>query len=151
MVSSTSTSSVVFPKCLQHCSDDLRSVPVLFLIHTGVVYAAFNDPLVKQSAAACIHQRTTFIPPPDWPKMVTLSGSPPKASIFSWIQIRAATRSSFPAFAEFLYFSPNVFAGDRHFFSLASSLLGHFRFKLCQMKKMFCLHPFSTPLLVFSL
>ena len=44
------------------------------------------------------------------PKMVTFSGSPPNRAILSCTHCRAATISAWPAFAEFLYFSPN---GDR--------------------------------------
>jgi len=39
----------------------------------------------------------TFIPPPDWPKMVTLPGSPSKAAMLSLTQWRASTMSSMPA------------------------------------------------------
>ena len=39
----------------------------------------------------------TFAPPPDWPKMVTLAGSPPNSAMLSCTQRSAATRSSMPA------------------------------------------------------
>ena len=48
----------------------------------------------------------TFPPPPDWPMMVTLSGSPPKLAMLSFTHWRAATQSSIPTLPECLYFSP---------------------------------------------
>ena len=66
--------------------------------------------LNRPSADGICIRSITFIPPPDWPKMVTFSGSPPNRAILSCTHCRAATISAWPAFAEFLYFSPN---GDR--------------------------------------
>ncbi len=41
----------------------------------------------------------TLPPPPDWPKIVTLPGSPPNAAMLSRTQRSAATRSSMPGLA----------------------------------------------------
>ena len=60
----------------------------------------------RSSASGIWPNTVTFPPPPDWPKMVTFSGSPPKAAIFSFTQRRASTRSAMPTFTEFQYFSP---------------------------------------------
>ena len=48
----------------------------------------------------------TFPPPPDWPKMVTLAGSPPKRPMFSFTHSSERTMSSWPTLPESLYFSP---------------------------------------------
>ena len=46
--------------------------------------AALHDALMEQAVRRRgLHQRQTFIPPPDWPNSVTFSGSPPKFAIFS--------------------------------------------------------------------
>ena len=48
----------------------------------------------------------TFAPPPDWPMMVTLPGSPPKFAMLSWTHCRDATRSRTPTLPEFLKAGP---------------------------------------------
>jgi hypothetical protein len=53
--------------------------------------------------AASVH---TFAPPPDWPMIVTLPGSPPKAAMLSRTHSRAATMSSMPALPDAANFSP---------------------------------------------
>ncbi len=60
----------------------------------------------KSSASGICPSTVTLAPPPDWPKMVTFSGSPPKQAMFSFTQRRASTRSAMPTFTEFQYFSP---------------------------------------------
>ena len=55
--------------------------------------ALWNSPL----AAGIFSSVVTFEAPPDWPKIVTLLGSPPKACALSRTQRKAATRSSRPA------------------------------------------------------
>ena len=62
----------------------------------------------RPSASGICPSTVTFIPPPDWPKMVTLSGSPPKQAMLSRTQRRASTRSAMPTFTEFQYFSPKA-------------------------------------------
>ncbi len=42
----------------------------------------------------------TFAAPPDWPKMVTLSGSPPKPATLSRTHLKARTMSSTPVLPE---------------------------------------------------
>ena len=61
----------------------------------------------RPSAAGVCISVQTFMPPPDWPNSVTLSGSPPKPAMLSWIHCSAATISALPALPEFAYFSPN--------------------------------------------
>lgn len=53
----------------------------------------------------------TLIAPADWPNSVTLSGSPPKAAMFSCTQCRAATWSSSPQFPR-AWLSPVLGTGD---------------------------------------
>ena len=60
----------------------------------------------RSSASGICPRTVTFPPPPDWPKMVTFPGSPPKAAMFSFTQRKAATRSAMPTFTLFQYFSP---------------------------------------------
>ena len=54
--------------------------------------ALWNSPL----AAGIASRALTFPPPPDWPKMVTLPGSPPKRAACSRTHSSAATRSRTP-------------------------------------------------------
>src|SRR5437764_285899 len=57
--------------------------------------------------ASCIEARVlTLLPPPDWPKIVTFPGSPPKFAMLSRTHSSAANRSRTPAFAEAEYLSP---------------------------------------------
>ncbi len=62
----------------------------------------------RPSASGIWPSTVTLAPPPDWPKMVTLSGSPPKLAMLSRTQRRASTRSAMPTLTEFLYFSPKA-------------------------------------------
>src|SRR3954447_8784824 len=48
----------------------------------------------------------TFAPPPDWPKIVTLPGSPPNAAMVSCTQRNAAIRSSMPRLPDSAYSLP---------------------------------------------
>ena len=59
----------------------------------------------RPSAAGVFIREVTLAPPPDWPKMVTFSGSPPNWAMLSWIHCRDATRSALPTLPEFQYFS----------------------------------------------
>jgi len=61
----------------------------------------------RPSAAWICSSAETFMPPPDWPKIVTFAGEPPKAAMFSCTHRRAATRSAIPALPEFSYLSAN--------------------------------------------
>ena len=54
--------------------------------------ALSNKPSVSGDAICEI----TFVPPPDSPMIVTLSGSPPKAAMLSRIHSSEALRSSVP-------------------------------------------------------
>ena len=55
--------------------------------------ALWNRPRAAGQASMAL----TFAPPPDWPKIVTLPGSPPNAAMLSRTQANAATMSSTPA------------------------------------------------------
>ena len=48
----------------------------------------------------------TFAAPPDWPKIVTFAGSPPKNAMLSWTQRSAVTRSSMPTLPDSAYSAP---------------------------------------------
>ena len=66
--------------------------------HAPHVRPALDDGAVEQ-ALRRRHRRaaySTFPPPPDWPKMVTLPGSPPNAAMLSRTHSSAATISSMP-------------------------------------------------------
>ncbi len=56
----------------------------------------WNNPLAEGAVISV----STLAPPPDCPKTVTFSGSPPKASMFSWTHWSAATISVIPTLAE---------------------------------------------------
>ena len=71
-----------------------RIVPLMMM-------ALWNSPL----ADGMLSSVPTFPPPPDSPKMVTLPGSPPNSAMLSLTHCSAATTSSMPTFAEYLYFS----------------------------------------------
>ena len=58
--------------------------------------ALWNSPWAPGIASSAL----TFPPPPDWPKIVTLPGSPPKRPACSRTHSSAATRSSTPALPE---------------------------------------------------
>ena len=60
----------------------------------------------RPSAAGVCISEVIFVPPPDWPISVTLSGSPPKPSMLSRIHSSAATMSALPTFPEFQYCPP---------------------------------------------
>ena len=54
--------------------------------------ALWNLPLARGDSQSVF----TLPPPALWPKIVTLSGSPPNCSILFWIQLRASIWSSIP-------------------------------------------------------
>src|SRR6185312_6301506 len=64
--------------------------------------ALWNSPL----ADGAFIRQVTLPPPPDCPKMVTLSGSPPNWAMFCFTHCKAATKSSKPALPDPLYLSP---------------------------------------------
>jgi len=66
--------------------------------------ARLNSPC----AAGMAISELTLPPPPDWPKMVTLPESPPKAPALSRTHSSAATISSMPTLLAFAYFSPPI-------------------------------------------
>ena len=69
----------------------------------------------------------TLAPPPDWPKIITRSGSPPKVSILSRTHSRDWTRSSTPALPEPAQRSPAISArcmkpiGPRRWFTVTTT------------------------------
>jgi hypothetical protein len=64
----------------------------------------WNSPLALGIASSV----QTFAPPPDWPMIVTLPGSPPKAATLSRTHSSAATMSSMPTLPELAKRSPAV-------------------------------------------
>jgi hypothetical protein len=64
--------------------------------------ALWKRPLAE-GIAVSVH---TFAPPPDWPMIVTLPGSPPKPAMLSRTHSSAATMSSIPTLPEAAYFAP---------------------------------------------
>ena len=54
--------------------------------------ARWNRPLAPGMARTV----EVFAPPPDWPKIITLPGSPPNASILAFTHCSEATMSSAP-------------------------------------------------------
>ncbi len=64
--------------------------------------ARWNNPFAEGIASSVL----TFPPPPDWPKIVTLFGSPPKFAMLSRTHSSAATASSIPALLACANFSP---------------------------------------------
>src|SRR5271170_2503020 len=61
-----------------------------------ITMARRNSPF----AAGIASKALTLPPPPDWPKIVTLPGSPPKLATLSRTHSSVATRSSTPALPE---------------------------------------------------
>ena len=64
--------------------------------------ARWKSPLAAGMAISVV----TLPPPPDCPNTVTLAGLPPKAAMFSFTHVSAATMSSMPALLARLHFSP---------------------------------------------
>ena len=60
------------------------------------IAALWNSPAAEGMA----RRLETFWPPPDWPKIMTLSGSPPKAAMLSCTHCSASTKSCMPAVPE---------------------------------------------------
>jgi hypothetical protein len=60
------------------------------------------------------HEGPDLPPPPDWPKIVTHFGSPPKRAMLSRTHSTMATRSCKPTLAERLCFSPPMSARFRY-------------------------------------
>ena len=58
--------------------------------------ALWNRPLADGMAISV----ETFAPPPDWPKMVTLVGSPPKAAMLSRTHSSAGHQVELPTLPE---------------------------------------------------
>ena len=70
----------------------------------GDLLTAHRQHAMEQPAAAGIAISVAHLaPPPDWPKMVTFRGSPPKPAALSRTHLSASTRSSMPALPESAY------------------------------------------------
>ena len=65
--------------------------------------ARWKSPLADGIAISVL----TFPAPPDWPKIVTLFGSPPNAAMLSRTHSSAATMSSMPTLLASAHLPPN--------------------------------------------
>ena len=64
--------------------------------------ALWNSPFADGAASSV----DTFPPPPDWPKIITLPGSPPNPAMLPFTHFSAATKSTMPRLPDSAYFSP---------------------------------------------
>ena len=70
--------------------------------------ARWNSPLADGIASSV----ATFRPPPDWPKIITVFGSPPNSAMLSRTQRSAATMSSMPTSPEVANSGPPASSSD---------------------------------------
>ena len=86
-----------------------RDVPGLFSLIAGTLAAHGINILSAQINTRADGIAITVVvlpPPPDWPKIVTRSGSPPKVSMLSRTHSSAATKSCTPTLVAPAHFSP---------------------------------------------
>ena len=75
--------------------------------HAVERYTAFHHRAMEQAfGGRHPEQGETLAPPPDWPKIVTFAGSPPKLEMLSRTHSSAATMSSMPTLLEFANCAP---------------------------------------------
>ena len=95
--------------CLQHCDraklneEELDMIRSILSMEAELIMAT---PAMSSRVRGETRRSCTLADPADCPKMVMLSGSPPKLAMFRLTHFKAATRSARPAWEECLYCSP---------------------------------------------